>query len=876
MPTIDGTWRRWHRRDLRIELINHDLETIGLLDEAYKPAFDFGCFGKGEGSLSLHLDSKFADDLVDNEDWYFRVYLGEHHLRDFMLRKDDRGYTVADIGVREYVELTLDPLDCITKWRHCLPETSAGDFETPDDELDNGFKWIVDYCMAPNAYADPVDAASRVLTGMTIQANSSDHDTSQVITQAHKQSLYEFLVKWGQNWDIDWWVELNDAGQTGNVFRFCTATPRRGEDKTTSQLYPAKRVVIDDTGLEVSEARAFREHHFSNVVLSDDLTSESTDSDSITARGRREIVSNESDSDGLDVILETRRQRDGDEVAFHETEMCQLFDDIMPGDLVTYRNGRVGIEASDETVKNIHVEFDDDGWLVATITLGDWERDLTEAIDERSGGGGGGGGSAVWSDPLLGLQVGATFVPFSDSDPSVVNLIAGAGITLTPVAGSSQITADLENTAVTPATYGDATHAGQFTVDQQGRLTQAADVAITGVTPAAHDVVGALHTITGAQWNVVGTTGVNTLGLMLASADPGAAEAILKSDASGFLEVVRLYVGSTNVMYAEDSDWAIISGSAGVSLQHNSTAVVSITTSGVVPGAGDTYPVGAADNRWSNVFSVLGNYTGDITIGTGVGVIHADSVAAGKVLLSDGTRYVPGDIKGHTDPGTCTVATANGVGPPHLHAVTSSSDPGAAAAILATDASGYLELRRLYLGSVNAYIHDTGGGSINIVGTGAAALFVVGSGSIYYNGVALQMSMAAAGADLATAARRWATVYGVAANFTGDITIGTGKGIIHVDGVTAGKVLRADGARYIPANITVADIASGVTGYTQPTLSGKTAGWATYGGIIWYNVYETASTGAAVVGYLNGYQHTHNLSGGVADAAVQSHRHAIN
>jgi len=41
----------------------------------------------------------------------------------------------------------------------------------------------------------------------------------------------------------------------------------------------------------------------------------------------------------------------------------------------------------------------------------------------------------------------------------------------------------LANTAVAPATYGDSTHVGQFTVDQQGRLTFAANVAISA-TPA--------------------------------------------------------------------------------------------------------------------------------------------------------------------------------------------------------------------------------------------------------------------------------------------------------------------------------------------------------------------------------------------------------
>jgi hypothetical protein len=37
----------------------------------------------------------------------------------------------------------------------------------------------------------------------------------------------------------------------------------------------------------------------------------------------------------------------------------------------------------------------------------------------------------------------------------------------------------IADTAVTPGTYGDATHVGQFTVDQQGRLTAAANVAIS-------------------------------------------------------------------------------------------------------------------------------------------------------------------------------------------------------------------------------------------------------------------------------------------------------------------------------------------------------------------------------------------------------------
>lgn len=51
----------------------------------------------------------------------------------------------------------------------------------------------------------------------------------------------------------------------------------------------------------------------------------------------------------------------------------------------------------------------------------------------------------------------------------------------------------LAATAVTPGTYGDATHVGKFTVDSKGRLTFAQDVLITGAAPtgaAGGDLTG--------------------------------------------------------------------------------------------------------------------------------------------------------------------------------------------------------------------------------------------------------------------------------------------------------------------------------------------------------------------------------------------------
>lgn len=62
-----------------------------------------------------------------------------------------------------------------------------------------------------------------------------------------------------------------------------------------------------------------------------------------------------------------------------------------------------------------------------------------------------------------------------------LNLIAGVGLSGGGLLGDlNDITFNLEDTTVTPATYGDSTHVAQFTVDQQGRITSASAVAISG------------------------------------------------------------------------------------------------------------------------------------------------------------------------------------------------------------------------------------------------------------------------------------------------------------------------------------------------------------------------------------------------------------
>ena len=64
------------------------------------------------------------------------------------------------------------------------------------------------------------------------------------------------------------------------------------------------------------------------------------------------------------------------------------------------------------------------------------------------------------------------------ADGNTVTVTGGTGLTST-VSATDTVTLVLDDTAVTPASYGDANNVGTFTVDQQGRLTAASNQAIT-------------------------------------------------------------------------------------------------------------------------------------------------------------------------------------------------------------------------------------------------------------------------------------------------------------------------------------------------------------------------------------------------------------
>lgn len=94
------------------------------------------------------------------------------------------------------------------------------------------------------------------------------------------------------------------------------------------------------------------------------------------------------------------------------------------------------------------------------------------------------------NEPVVGKD-GLVTVPWRNYFQTVTGSITpggGPGITqltgpvTTPAGGGVQPTT-ITPTGVTPGTYGDATHVGQFTVNAAGQLTAAADVLISGAAP---------------------------------------------------------------------------------------------------------------------------------------------------------------------------------------------------------------------------------------------------------------------------------------------------------------------------------------------------------------------------------------------------------
>jgi len=285
-----------------------------------------------------------------------------------------------------------------------------------------------------------------------------------------------------------------------------------------------------------------------------------------------------------------------------------------------------------------------------------------------STGGGGAPDSASYLTLALhaGLSGERRFVP-------------AARLAATDGGANADYTLDLATTGVAAGTYGSATQVPQITTDAYGRLTAASAVTISGVSPSAHNLLDATYHGDAATGSIARGD------LLYGNATPKVARLPLGG-----------ITGSILTRDANDVAWSAYAlvGTAG------QTYTLSAT--------GGTVPIGTGTAGRLAEWATASTLQASTLAKTGAGVLTLS--AAGAYTLT-----VPATGTSALGAGTLTVATLNDVtGAAHLHAITSSSNPGAAASLLATDATGYLQLSSLGAGTTAQFQVDANGDIVKL------------------------------------------------------------------------------------------------------------------------------------------------------------------
>ena len=607
-------------------------------------------------------------------------------------------------------------------------------------KVDDAMKWVVERTAGPTAPVSGTSSTVRAYTGLSVAANKTEHPTT-ITYDATLRNIYESLQWYGTAYSVDWDVYFTAA--LAMVFE--TWYPRRGADKTEDTAAP---IIWTDDVVGIS-GQDYGWDSSDQVTLVHDAVMAA---DVVAAAGVRskwlvkELVIGTADTTEMQVVLNDKALRTWYLLRnFRESQDNQWGTHWVVGDLITWKSNRMAYGPHDDLISEVEWTIDEDGWETLIPTLGEPELKTEDRLR--------GGGTGRNIIPYVAKKV----VMLEDDANTIVTEDAEGVIMLRTPDDSMVITSD--------PTF----HRLNF---YSPWILGSGEV----YSRVAND-------------DVVPNGGTGTIGQTTDVWD------------AGYFEKV----GPTATEYMDLYGAGRLGFDAGTDFVFNAAGTLSliVTATAVRPSPDGTITSGAASNRWANVYSVDGNYTGDVTIGTLKGIIHADSVAAGKYLRADGTRFVPGDIAasditGLSDPGTCSVSTSNAAGTPHTHAITATADPGAATSLVKTDASGYMRLARVGP-TATEYMDLYGAGRLGFDAGTDFVFNAAGTMSLVATATAVRPSPNGT-ITSGAASNRWANVYSVDGNYTGDITIGAGKGLIY-SVVTAGKVLISNGTRYVPADL---------------------------------------------------------------------------
>lgn len=578
--------------EYHIELINSALETVGLLSAPHGFSFALALGGLGRnGALALHLDDPLAPEIIAGSgSWYVRFYRDGVYLRAFLVEQITYGYGAGD----DYIALTLVPLEQIFKRAWGVASVPGGKFISPSLPLDDAIKWVVDHACGPNAYDSPASGEARAIAGLVIDAYASAHPTSEAVDSADRKCLYEFLTKFASAYEIDFSLELEPTTGNDNRLIFYTYYPRRGVDRTLDNGVVTP-VLLNDASVHLPEGE--RQLNFTGVtaVISQDLLNEVRDATTEAVHGRYELLAQTKDAKEMEALLEKNKLREGEEWHFVESDALRVIQDFTVGDLVSVNNIALGIPTHDETVREIFFQVDPNGVETIRLTLGDYAKTLLDRVDEHSTGGGGGADiwdTGEWEDhPPVSLED-------NDDVKAVFELDVAMQILGLDTQGANKFLAGPTSGAAAIPTFRTIANVDLGTNEAAGRFLKIgasgrewADVLAMGITP---------DTLTVSTTNAI--TGGKHTHAITSSANPGVAASLLATDANGLLTLAKLQIGTS-----------------------------------IRPTVNNTVSLGDSTYRWSNVYTVLLNHSGDKATFRGVEYTLPSSSANGVLCNSGGT-----------------------------------------------------------------------------------------------------------------------------------------------------------------------------------------------------------------------------------------------
>jgi len=567
-----------------------------------------------------------------------------------VVQKPKEGYSAR--VRRDSVQVTAASVEELLKARKAVQY--AGGVALPFSATaypDDFAKLLVTTCFTGN----DLDGNSRAWEWGTlvVDADASEcADTADLIVLSGNEqddTLYKHLDDLARAYDFDFQLQVTIVGGAF-VFTFKTQAPYGGSDLTTG----ASRVTIKDLYNLVPNATRYRDATYrATRMYTRGYLLNVEDAAEIAKWGVWEGVAEGIKLSDAEIALEKARVKEGAEYGYEATgangQMALWGRDFKAGDKVNRVNNRLGIAADSEKIAGVTARFQNKV-LAVTIKWGDREPGAT---DRQSGGAYNpveeygtvvkdalpvGNANSPGVDPMhevYGDHIHA-LLPMAD-DGNSATITAGA-FTITGSDGIATSIIDgklvISGAALLPAGH---THA-------HGDLT---GVSANQHHNQAHVITGADHSVTGDAMQVVGLSDADTIGLLTPSSSPGAASAILKTDASGNLSIQE--ITATKFVF-DDSEY--ISPTAGTITYNASNfhrfyigaAQHLIVQDGYVfPGVTNNTQLGQSSYRWSNVYAVLGNFSSTITAGGGSTAI----ACSGNITMVNGKTVDGVDVSAH-------------------------------------------------------------------------------------------------------------------------------------------------------------------------------------------------------------------------------------